>query len=645
MLWVVVVVVVTAVAGQEPPVPKDPSDDGPPAPAPEAAGPAECFTAGSVAGAVVGTFAATLLLLAAAALVYKFYWRGRRDGSPLARSPPEKDPNRIDQKEALAGPARVVALRSRDFTGLGFNVCGNMRDGIFVRDVQHRGPAFESGRVQPGDRIEAVRISFRHMVFEDALTILSYASPYEINKASLRRVQQMNVLGNTKNSQSQATDEPATNEYPTLKLSSSPTHPPRENIRLEKTAPTAVVKPERVKRASTPKEPDSSPSGDAGALNKLQKFGVRVLPDPAPRQNATIEAEKHQNEQNLIKERVSTNPFTDSQGHDTVDVEMPSDASLHYDERGIDVGPVEMLNSSSQDQKSQQIERHYQRNVSHDDEEWHKENNVKHLLTKGLQNLKEKLHHDKRSSGSPESPQRMKDKKQKPARQHKTSMSSDSEGLDGERPHEGVMKSKISTREEPEKIERKRQNNPKNEVLSEPMLLPPGSGIPSEIPEEVQRAAAAARNNRKSLQSAAHAPLAPAPETRDKLEAAASTALARENISDSSSDEGGHDASTDSSGRQPKRSNKRKAPLPPAEDAENALLNCTQVASKRGADQDAPTENTTEQDATAQSWNVGKTENVQSKSPGENGTTANSLANLARQRNNLELSRIPIYAR
>jgi hypothetical protein len=43
-----------------------------------------------------------------------------------------------------------VALRSHDFTGLGFNICGNMRDGIFVKDVLHRGPASESGRIAPG---------------------------------------------------------------------------------------------------------------------------------------------------------------------------------------------------------------------------------------------------------------------------------------------------------------------------------------------------------------------------------------------------------------------------------------------------------------------------------------------------------------
>lgn len=55
-----------------------------------------------------------------------------------------------------------------------------MRDGIFVKDLLHRGPAFESGSINPGDRIDSVCISFRHMVFEDALTILSYASPYEV---------------------------------------------------------------------------------------------------------------------------------------------------------------------------------------------------------------------------------------------------------------------------------------------------------------------------------------------------------------------------------------------------------------------------------------------------------------------------------
>lgn len=45
---------------------------------------------------------------------------------------------------------KVVSLRSHDFTGLGFNICGNMRDGIFIKDVLHRGPASESGKLNAG---------------------------------------------------------------------------------------------------------------------------------------------------------------------------------------------------------------------------------------------------------------------------------------------------------------------------------------------------------------------------------------------------------------------------------------------------------------------------------------------------------------
>ncbi|XP_011694763.1 PREDICTED: uncharacterized protein LOC105454098 isoform X1 [Wasmannia auropunctata] len=200
-----------------------------------------CFGTGSVAGAVIGTFLTTILLLAVAALLYK-QWRRRKskhlvlvsdpeiaenayafdnlcfkDVTPAAvgrvteRPPssavpgdtPAKDSTRwstpwtslglgsairSDKRRTLddscVGPkatrVSLVSLRSRDFTGLGFNVCGNMREGIFVKDLLHRGPASESGRIHPGDRISSVKISFRNMVYEDALTILSYASPYDV---------------------------------------------------------------------------------------------------------------------------------------------------------------------------------------------------------------------------------------------------------------------------------------------------------------------------------------------------------------------------------------------------------------------------------------------------------------------------------
>ncbi|CAH1791752.1 unnamed protein product [Owenia fusiformis] len=73
-----------------------------------------------------------------------------------------------------------VQLQSQDIIGLGFNVCGSMRDGIFVSQVHNRGPAIESGEIKPGDRILSLTISFENMVYEDALTILSYASPYPV---------------------------------------------------------------------------------------------------------------------------------------------------------------------------------------------------------------------------------------------------------------------------------------------------------------------------------------------------------------------------------------------------------------------------------------------------------------------------------
>lgn len=44
----------------------------------------------------------------------------------------------------------TVPLTGHDFTGLGFNICGNMRDGIFIKDVLTRGPANESGLIKAG---------------------------------------------------------------------------------------------------------------------------------------------------------------------------------------------------------------------------------------------------------------------------------------------------------------------------------------------------------------------------------------------------------------------------------------------------------------------------------------------------------------
>ncbi|XP_076313941.1 uncharacterized protein LOC143226618 [Tachypleus tridentatus] len=94
---------------------------------------------------------------------------------------PHKKHRTMDDNDLSTEPEIVlVPLRGHDFTGLGFNILGNMRDGIFVKDVLHRGPASESGRIKAGDRILSVTVSFTNMVYEDALTILSYASPYDV---------------------------------------------------------------------------------------------------------------------------------------------------------------------------------------------------------------------------------------------------------------------------------------------------------------------------------------------------------------------------------------------------------------------------------------------------------------------------------
>lgn len=44
----------------------------------------------------------------------------------------------------------IVPIWSKDFTGLGFEVAGSMRDGIYVSRVLRGGPAYESGRIHTG---------------------------------------------------------------------------------------------------------------------------------------------------------------------------------------------------------------------------------------------------------------------------------------------------------------------------------------------------------------------------------------------------------------------------------------------------------------------------------------------------------------
>ncbi|XP_045175048.2 uncharacterized protein LOC123536170 [Mercenaria mercenaria] len=110
--------------------------------------------------------------------------------------PPSDLPDVRQRKSSLGSLDKFISdnnreevwLTSQDFIGLGFNIAGSMRDGIFVSQVHNRGPAKESGKFKVGDRIMNVGISFENMVYEDALTILSYASPYPV-KVTLQKQQ------------------------------------------------------------------------------------------------------------------------------------------------------------------------------------------------------------------------------------------------------------------------------------------------------------------------------------------------------------------------------------------------------------------------------------------------------------------------
>ncbi|KAK4872432.1 hypothetical protein RN001_014461 [Aquatica leii] len=188
-----------------------------------------CYGSGSIAAAVIVTIIVLCFLLLVLYLVWK-RWRDKKDKNLVLESDPEKGkasyafdndgftdgstpfnqtfekPTKLDSAKSKwnqwspisvfltkneklktvddsviqAGETKTVSLKSHDFTGLGFNIYGNMREGIFIKDVLNRGPAFESGKLNPGDRIKSVTINFEHVVFEDALTILSYASPYDV---------------------------------------------------------------------------------------------------------------------------------------------------------------------------------------------------------------------------------------------------------------------------------------------------------------------------------------------------------------------------------------------------------------------------------------------------------------------------------
>uniref|UniRef100_A0A146LBQ0 PDZ domain-containing protein n=4 Tax=Lygus hesperus TaxID=30085 RepID=A0A146LBQ0_LYGHE len=271
---------------------------------------------------------------------------------------PSKAKTMDDSCIANSAPAlTVVPLRSHDFTGLGFNICGNMRDGIFVKDVLHRGPASESGMITAGDRLEAIKINLRHVVLEDALTILSYASPYEVELTLEPRKKE---------------NSPSIHPQPPPHILGHPqfvkSHSISDLHKLNK-----FYEPKRPESASSPyKELNGSfdrrsknPSPDTTNLTSLDRktrkqVGSVELPSPSTleirvRPTQVLEPERHQNSRNSQLEHNS----------------LHASESSAFTE--INLGIDEIDNGSPKESKSPQT-------------------NVKSVLVKGIKNLKEKLH-------------------------------------------------------------------------------------------------------------------------------------------------------------------------------------------------------------------------------------------------------------
>lgn len=186
---------------------------------------ASCYGGGDIAGAIFGTLLAVVLIAVLGWWLYrKGYVLKRKDSQLVPEDPEGKkdeyafdnpafktggevtsattttgktssplDPswtsssakqNSLDKRKTADDSCintttpRLVSLRGSDFTGLGVEVHGGLKEGIFVKKVMPQGPA--AGFINTGDRITSITIDFRHIVQEDAMTILSYASPYNV---------------------------------------------------------------------------------------------------------------------------------------------------------------------------------------------------------------------------------------------------------------------------------------------------------------------------------------------------------------------------------------------------------------------------------------------------------------------------------
>ncbi|GMR59394.1 hypothetical protein PMAYCL1PPCAC_29589 [Pristionchus mayeri] len=182
----------------------------------------KCLSDGQLVGAIIGSIIGTLAICAGvAAALFWFFYRKQDLGARAKVAPidiesskglsrpgtPKKtmkdqvtmiDSFKLERKhfgtqksfstENVSEVEAAVQIRADDLNGLGFHVKGNMTDGIYVKSVTPKGPADECGNILVDDRIRSLTISFDGMVYEDAVTLLSYASPYQVKFVLERRL-------------------------------------------------------------------------------------------------------------------------------------------------------------------------------------------------------------------------------------------------------------------------------------------------------------------------------------------------------------------------------------------------------------------------------------------------------------------------
>ncbi|CEF62950.1 PDZ domain-containing protein [Strongyloides ratti] len=116
---------------------------------------------------------------------------------------------------------------SNKITKLGFSISPNDIEGIKILEVEKNGPASQSGNIFEGDCIKNLTISFENMLYEDAVKLLHYSSPYLI-KLNLERTSPLNNMEN----------DTSISESFTINISPKTTTPEEKNHIIEKNSET-----------------------------------------------------------------------------------------------------------------------------------------------------------------------------------------------------------------------------------------------------------------------------------------------------------------------------------------------------------------------------------------------------------------------